>query len=55
MKTHNGFRWGLVTLALGFSTGIMGHYLPGGLAFFAVLGLSALFAFFGGLVIGEDL
>ncbi len=51
----NGWRWGLITLSLGFSCGIMGHYLPGEIAFFTVLGLSGMFALFGGLVINNEM
>ena len=46
-NVSSSVRWALVTLALGITTGVLGHYLPAEIAGFVVPFVSMAFAFIG--------
>jgi hypothetical protein len=54
MKINSSIRWALVTFSLGVSCGIAGHYLPGEMAFMAVIILSFVFSVVGALAIQDE-
>ena len=50
----NAIRWGLVTFAACISCGIIGHYLPTGIAHFVVVVLALFFGIIGTFSVSED-
>lgn len=51
----SSFRWGIVTMAAGFTAGTLGHYLPAenGVAFFVVFVVSIVFGGMGMAVLDD--
>jgi hypothetical protein len=50
----NAIRWGLVTFAACISCGVVGHYLPTGIAHFVVVVLALFFGVIGTFSVSED-